>query len=520
VSPLALIPIPAKVQSRTGTFALGGSTSIVASPDLRAHADMLRDALRPATGLPLPMTASASGSRISLALDASLASLGDEGYRLTASADEVAIRAAKPAGILQALQTLRQLLPPTIFRRAPVDGASWAIPAVEIEDRPSFSWRGSHLDVGRHFMPKEFVLKHIDLLALHKLNVFHWHLTEDQGWRIEIKKYPKLTSVGAFRKDSMTAPRTKDPAKRKFAGQPHGGFYTQDDVREVVRYAADRGITVLPEIEMPGHAMAAIAAYPELGNTGKPIEVHTYWGITDNVLAVTDNVLRFFEDVFDEVLDLFPSKFIHVGGDECPKTEWRQTPSAQERMKKEGLKDEDGLQSWFISHFDTWLAKRGRRLVGWDEILEGGLAPGATVMSWRGEEGGVAAAKAGHDVVMAPTKPTYLDYSQTELPTEPAGIGGHNSLEDVYAYTPVPKELSGEESKHVLGAQGQIWTEYMPDPKRVEYMAWPRLIALAEVLWSPPETRDLKSFKSRLETHLERLAILDVNYRGRFRPPE
>jgi hexosaminidase len=517
----SLIPIPAKLESRTGSFAFTASTSIVAPADLRAHADLLRDQLRPATGLPLSVGPSGSGSRISLALDQSLANLGDEGYRLTANAEEVAIRASKPAGVLRGSQTLRQLLPPEIFRRAAsTAGASWAIPAVEIEDRPRFGWRGSHLDVGRHFMPKEFVLKHIDLLALHKFNVFHWHLTEDQGWRIEIKKYPKLTAVGAFRKDSMTAPRTHDPAKRKFTGKPHGGFYTQDDVREVVRYAAERGITVVPEIEMPGHAMAAIAAYPELGNTGKPIEVLTYWGITDHVLGVTDNVLRFFENVFEEVLDLFPSKFIHVGGDECPKTEWRQTPSAQERMKKEGLKNEDELQSWFIRHFDSWLAKRGRRLVGWDEILEGGLAPGATVMSWRGEEGGIAAAKAGHDVVMAPQKPTYLDHSQTELPVEPQGIGGHNSIEDVYAYQPIPKELSAEEEKHVLGAQGQIWTEYMPDPKRVEYMAWPRLIALAEVLWSPPETRDPASFKSRLETHLKRLAILDVNYRGRFLPPD
>jgi hexosaminidase len=520
VPPLALIPVPAKVRFGSGTFALGGSTSIVASPELRDHAGMLRDALRPATGLPLPIVGSASGSRISLALDSALTSTGDEGYRFTASSDEVAIRAAKPTGILHGSQTLRQLLPPEIFRRAAVDGASWAIPAVEIEDRPSFGWRGSHVDVGRHFMAKEFVLKHIDLLALHKFNVFHWHLTDDQGWRLEIEKYPKLTAVGSWRKDTMAPPRTKDPAKRKFTGKPHGGFYTQEDVREVVRYAADRGITVLPEIEMPGHAMAAIAAYPELGNTGKPIEVHTYWGVTEHVLGVTDNVLRFFEDVLDEVLDLFPSKFIHVGGDECPKTEWRKTPSAQDRMKKEGLKNEDELQSWFVRHFDTWLAKRGRRLVGWDEILEGGLAPGATVMSWRGEDGGIVAAKAGHDVVMAPEKPTYLDHSQSELPTEPPGHGGHNSLEDVYAYRPVPKELTAEEGRHVLGAQGQIWTEYMPDPKRVEYMAWPRLIALAEVLWSPPETRDLASFKSRLETHLKRLAILDVNYRGRFMPPD
>src|SRR5207249_3559742 len=273
VSATALIPIPAKLTPRSGSFALGATTSIGAGDDLRAEAELLRDQLRPATGLPLAVVSSVKAQGITLALDPALTSLGDEGYRLAVTAEGVAIRAPKPAGIRHGSQTLRQLLPPAIFRRAPVAGASWAIPALEIEDRPGFAWRGSHLDVGRHFMPKEFVLKHIDLLALHKLNVFHWHLTEDQGWRIEIKKYPKLTAVGAFRKDSMTAPRTKDPAARKFAGRPHGGFYTQDEVREVVRYAAERGITVIPEIEMPGHAMAAIAAYPELGNTGKPIEV-------------------------------------------------------------------------------------------------------------------------------------------------------------------------------------------------------------------------------------------------------
>src|SRR5438067_1615419 len=328
----ALIPVPEKLTLRSGSFALGAATSIVADADLRVAAELLRDQLRPATGFPLAVVSSAKGSRIALSLDTAVGSLGDEGYRLAVTADEVTIRAPKPAGILHGSQTLRQLFPSDIFRRAPVAGASWTIPAVEIEDRPTFGWRGSHLDVGRHFMPKEFVLKHIDLLALHKLNVFHWHLSEDQGWRIEIKKYPKLTSIGAFRKDSMTAPRTKDPALRKFAGKPHGGFYTQDDVREVVRYAADRGVAVIPEIEMPGHAMAAIAAYPELGNTGQPIEVLTTWGITDHVLGVTDNVLRFFEDVLEEVLELFPANFVHIGGDECPKTEWRNTPSAQDRV--------------------------------------------------------------------------------------------------------------------------------------------------------------------------------------------
>jgi len=511
---LAVIPIPAKMTTRTGTFTLTASTQIEASDALRAHAERLRDALRPATGLPLPIVARASGSRITLALDEALARRGDEAYRLSVSGDAVVITAARPAGITHGTQTLRQLLPPAIFRHALVPDVAWSVAGVEIEDAPRFSWRGSHLDVGRHFMPMPTVLRHIDLLALHKLNVFHWHLTEDQGWRIEIKRYPKLTEVGAWRKDSMIPPLTRDPAQRKFSGQPHGGFYTQDDVREVVRYATDRGITVVPEIEMPGHALAAIAAYPELGNTTTKHEVQTYWGISDHVFGVSDKVLTFLENVLEEVLTLFPSKFIHVGGDECPKREWKESPAAQARMKQLGLKDEDELQSWFIKHFDKWLAARGRRLIGWDEILEGGLAPGAAVMSWRGEKGGIAAAKAGHDVVMAPEKPTYFDYDNSE--NEPLPIRRLNTLAEVYAYEPVPKELSADEAEHVLGAQGQLWTEYMPTPERMEYMAWPRMTALAEVLWSPRETRDAAEFGKRLEIHLERLRITGVNY---WRPP-
>ncbi|MEP6693403.1 MAG: beta-N-acetylhexosaminidase [Chloroflexota bacterium] len=507
---LSLIPIPAKVTPRAGAFSLTPSTQIEAADALRPIAERLRDELRPATGLPLPVVTKAGGSRITLGLDESLAGLGDEAYRLSASSDAVAISGARAAGVMHGTQTLRQLLPPAIFRRAVVPGVTWEVAGVEIEDAPQFSWRGSHLDVGRHFMPKATVEKHIDLLALHKLNVFHWHLTEDQGWRIEIKRYPKLTEVGAWRNDSMIPPLTRDPAQRKFAGVPHGGFYTQDDVREVVRYAADRGITVVPEIEMPGHALAAIAAYPELGNTGAKHEVQTYWGISEHVFGVGENVFTFLENVLDEVLALFPSKFIHVGGDECPKTEWKASAAAQARMKELGLKDEDELQSWFITRMDKWLAARGRRLIGWDEILEGGLAPGAAVMSWRGEKGGIAAAKAGHDVVMAPEKPTYFDYDNSE--NEPLPIRRLNTLAEVYAYEPVPKELGTAEAKHVLGAQGQLWTEYMPDQQRMEYMAWPRLCALAEVLWSPKETRDAADFTRRLDAHLERLRILDVNY--------
>ena len=505
-----LVPIPAKVTAKDGSITLGASTTIEASDALRSQAERLRDVLRPATGLPLPIVASARGLRIALALVERIGPPGDEAYRLVVGADGVTISARSAAGISRGLQTLRQLLPVEIFRRALVTGVPWTLPAIEIEDAPRFGWRGSHLDVGRHFMPKATVLRHIDLLALHKLSVFHWHLTEDQGWRIEIKRYPKLTEVGAWRKDSMVAPRTREPSQRKFSGRPHGGFYTQDDVREVVRYAADRGVTVVPEIEMPGHALAAIAAYPELGNTGARHEVQTYWGISDHVFGVGENVLSFVENVLDEVLALFPSTFIHIGGDEVPKREWKESAAAQARMKELGLKDEEQLQSWFVTRVDGWLARRGRRLIGWDEILEGGLAPGATVMSWRGENGGIAAAKAGHDVVMAPEKPTYFDHDQSDDELVP--IRGLNTLADVYAYEPVPRELSATEAQHVLGAQGQLWTEYMPDPQRMEYMAWPRLCALAEVLWSPRETRDAADFTRRLETHLERLRILDVNF--------
>jgi len=508
--PPPIIPIPAKVTPKDGSVSLGANTPIEAPDALRPQAELLRDTLRPAAALPLPIVTSTSSARIALALSDRIGPPGDEAYRLTVGADGVTVTARNAAGISHGLQTLRQLLPVEIFRRAMVTGVPWTLPALEIDDWPRFGWRGSHLDVGRHFMPKTTILKHLDLLALHKLNVFHWHLTEDQGWRIEIKRYPKLTEVGAWRSDSMVAPRTGEPSERRFAGAPHGGFYTQDDVREVVRYAADRGITVVPEIEMPGHALAAIAAYPELGNTAAQHEVQTYWGISDHVFGVGDNVLTFVENVLDEVLALFPSRFIHIGGDEVPKREWKESAAAQARMRELGLTDEEELQSWFVGRIGAWLAQRGRRLIGWDEILEGGLAPGASVMSWRGEKGGIAAAKAGHDVVMAPEKPTYFDHDQSE--DEPVPIRGLNTLGDVYAYEPVPAELSADESRHVLGAQGQLWTEYMPDPQRVEYMAWPRLCALAEVLWSPPETRDAADFARRLETHLERLRILDVNF--------
>jgi hexosaminidase len=513
----SIVPIPAKLTSKAGTFALTKATSIQAPEALSGIAERLRDDLRPATTFPLSIAAKASGSRIVLALDPGLKRLGDEGYRLSVTRKEVVIRAPKPAGVFYGVQTFRQLLPPATLRKSAVTEVPFSAPCVEIEDQPRFGWRGSHLDVGRHFVPKAAILKHLDLLALHKMNVFHWHLTEDQGWRIEIKKYPKLTEVGAFRKDSALGPvppKEKDGTRKwKFRGKPHGGFYSQDDVREIVRYASERFITVVPEIEMPGHARAALAAYPEFGNTGKPQEVATYWGVFTEVFGVEDKSLKFLHDVLEEVLELFPSKFIHIGADEVPKDEWKASPAAQARMKALGLKDEHELQSWFVRQMGAWLAERGRRLVGWEEILEGGLAPGATVMSWRSAKPGIEAAKLGHDAIMAPKNPTYFDFYQSKDPGEPIAIGGHNPLEAVYAFEPIPPELPADKHKHILGGQAQIWTEYMPNPRHVEYMAWPRLTALSEAVWSPAQARSWDGFRQRLTTHLQRLRALDVNFR-------
>ena len=494
----------------TGSFEINPRSAIVVTRETADLGQTLRGFIAPATGFTLPVIRRASGDSIYLRIDKRLTSLGAEGYRLEVSDHKIEISAAKPAGAFYGIQTLRQLLPAGIFGPTVVKGTAWEVPCLSIEDTPRFAWRGAHLDVARYFMPKEFVLKFIDLMAMHKLNTFHWHLTDDQGWRIEIKKYPLLTQVGAWRKDSML---TYSPAT--FDGKPHGGFYTQDEVREVVAYAAKRFVTVVPEIEMPGHSHAAIAAYPELGNTGQKLEVGTIWGVDENVYNPEDSTIRFLQDVLSEVISLFPSKFIHVGGDEVPKKQWHESARAQALMKLRGLKDEHELQSWFIHQMDSFLTQHGRRLIGWDEILEGGLASGATVMSWRGEEGGIAAAKAGHDVVMTPGAWTYFDHYPTrDTANEPHAIGGYLPLQKVYGYEPIPASLTNLEAQHVLGAQGQIWTEYIPTPKRAEYMAYPRFSALAEVVWSPKESRNYADFRRRLDVQLQRLTLLDVNFRA------
>ena len=514
---IAIIPRPDSLTVGRGRFVIGPSTVIYADASTADIARRFAASLFPATGLSIPVRIGAptGASGITLERNPRLTRLGDEGYELTVTPRRVTIRGRERAGVFYALQSVRQLLPPDVFRDAKPDSVVWSVPAVRIVDSPRFAWRGAHLDVGRHFMPKEFVKKYIDLLALQKMNTFHWHLTEDQGWRIEIRKYPSLTSVGAWRTQTIVGHQQGgDSTTWQYDGQRHGGFYTQDDIREIVAYARDRFVTIVPEIEMPGHALAAIAAYPQLGVTGQPTDVGTRWGVYANILNAEESTIGFMQDVLTEVLELFPGRFIHVGGDEADKALWKTNPRIQERIRELGLKDEHELQSWFIRRMDAFLTAHGRRLVGWDEILEGGLAPGATVMSWRGTQGGIDAARAGHDVVMAPTSNTYLDYYQSRnTEGEPLAIGGFLPLEMVYAFEPVPTDLEAQFRSHILGAQAQLWTEYMPGPKRVEYMAFPRLTALAEVLWTRPEQKDYRDFLRRLELHLERMSVLDVAFR-------
>lgn len=430
----------------------------------------------------------------------------EEAYSLIINSEQINIKASTQKGFFYGFQTLLQLFPNTIEK-----GEEYILPALTINDWPEFSWRGVHLDVCRHFYPKDFIKKYIDQLAKHKMNMFHWHLTEDQGWRIEIKKYPKLTEIGSKRKETIVA-KNFDP----YIGDSttYEGYYTQEDIKEIVKYAESRFVTVVPEIELPGHAVAAIASYPYLSCTGQQIDVETRWGVFEDVYcAGNDSVFAFLEGVMDEVLELFPSRYIHIGGDECPKTRWQTCEKCQSRMKAEGLKDEHELQSYFINRMEKYLLSKNRNIIGWDEILEGGLAPEATVMSWRGEAGGIEAAKMGHNVIMTPGSPCYFDHYQSEdKENEPLAIGGFNSLEAVYLYQPIPKDLPEDKHKYILGSQANVWTEYMPNSDHVEYMLFPRLCALSEVVWTAPLKREYANFQRRMQKHYKRLTFWDINY--------
>jgi len=504
---ISIIPKPISIKPGEGSCLLNDSTKIVIANNprlLKPIAEHLADRLRTITVFPFEIVTSSKrkSNSIILMLDEKLKRLGKEGYQILVAENKVTIKAFSHNGIFYGVQSLYQLFPPEIDENKQVAGVVWSLPFVTIEDKPRFSWRGMHLDVGRHFFPVDFIKKYIDLLASYKMNTFHWHLTEDQGWRIEIKKYPRLTEIGSNRKET--------------AGDstPHGGYYTQEQIREVVKYAKEKFVTIVPEIEMPGHSLAALTAYPELSCTGGPFEVGTRWGVFEDVYcAGNEKTFTFLKDVLGEILALFPGKYIHIGGDECPKTRWKNCPKCQRRMKVNHLKNEQELQSYFIRKIDKFLRSKGRRLVGWDEILEGGLTSGATVMSWRGTEGGIAAAKASHDVVMTPTSHCYFDYYQGSAESEPKAIGGYLPLDTVYAYEPVPPELPARRVKYILGAQGNVWTEYMPNEKHVEYMVLPRLLAMSEVVWSEKRYRNFEDFTKRLETHYDRLAKRGYNYR-------
>jgi hexosaminidase len=499
-----IVPKPVNVTIYETAFGFKQSICIRVSPDSCQIGDYLRELLVKKTGISISVEETSESQprpdEILLTTTAADASFGEEGYELTVSPVAVVLRAPRPAGLFYAVQSLRQLLSQ--------DGRS--IQSASIEDWPRFQWRGVMLDVGRHLFPREFIKHLIDLLALHKLNVFHWHLTEDQGWRIESKKYPRLSEIGSWRSASPI------PANREtLDGKAYGGYYSQDEVKEIVAYAASRFVTVVPEIEMPGHSVAALASYPELGCTGGPYQVRNFWGIAKDVYcAGNEQVYSFLQDVLDEVLTLFPSQFIHIGGDECPKDRWEQCPRCQNAIQKYGLKNEHELQSYFIRRIETFLNSRGRRLIGWDEILEGGLAPNASVMSWRGIDGGIYALKMGHDVVMTPTSHCYFDYYQSEdLNREPPAISGFLPLEKVYKFDPVPSECTSEEARYILGAQGNLWTEYIQTTDQAEYMLFPRTCALAEVVWSPPEERSYENFLRRLQKFLPMLKSMGVNYR-------
>ncbi|HWV28177.1 MAG TPA: beta-N-acetylhexosaminidase, partial [Dyadobacter sp.] len=505
-----VIPKPTQVLTAKGAWTLKAKTKIGAPADAKwSHvAEMLATQLSKATGQAVS-TAKGKGD-ITLTVSSDV-SLGEEGYRLLSTPKGVTIQAQTAKGAFYGVQTLLQLLPAEVFSETQVAGVKWVVPYVTIKDVPRYAYRGLMLDVCRHFMPIEFVKKYIDLIALHKQNQFHWHLTDDQGWRIEIKKYPELKTISSKRKETMKG----HYSDQKYDGKPYEGFYTQDEIKEVIKYAEDRFVNVIPEIEMPGHALAALAAYPQLGNNSDKIyEVGTKWGVYDDVFMPREETFKFLEDVLTEVIDLFPSKYIHIGGDECPKVQWKESRFAQNIIQKEGLKDEHGLQSYVIKRIDKFITAKGRRMIGWDEILEGGLSPNATVMSWRGIEGGIAAAKERHDVIMTPGNFCYLDHYQAEAKTQPIAIGGFTDLAESYSYEPTPAELSADEAKHILGVQGNVWTEYMKTPAYVQYMVWPRATALAEVGWTSKEGKNFEDFSKRMEIHKKRLDFLGVNYFG------
>jgi hexosaminidase len=515
----AVIPLPQKVERHAGAFKLIADTRIYVDSASRATGKFLTERLRPATGYPFKTSTKFFGGAaipdgILLTTKNADTKLGPEGYELTVATNSIVIRAPTQAGLFYGVQTLFQLLPPEIFSPNPVHNIAWQISCVQIEDWPRFKWRGFMLDVSRHFFSKSEVETFLDAMALHKLNTFHWHLTDDHGWRIEIKKYPRLTQVGAWRAGGGFGFDPKSTTAYGPDGR-YGGFYTQDDIRDVVKYAAARHITIVPEIEMPGHATAALAAYPQFSCTGGPFEPSMTAGIFNGIYdPAKEETFQFLADVLAEVAPLFPGKYIHIGGDEVPKETWQNSADCQALMKREGLKNEEELQSWFIRRIEKIVNANRHSMIGWSEILQGGLAKNAAVMDWIG--GAKEAASAGHDVVMTPTAYCYFDfYQSSNHVTEPkaAAWGGPLTLNRMYAFEPMPTNVPPELQSHILGAQGNLWTEQIPNLKHAEYMTFPRACALAEVTWSAKASRDWDDFMRRLQIQAQRLDELNINYR-------
>lgn len=518
-----IIPQPAKMEVGQGHFTIDANTKIIVSgAGMEKSARFLNDYLQKFYGFNLKVIKGKAASGIVLK-QAAMTDGVDGAYTMNIDKSGVTIAGHTENGTFYGIQSLIQLLPLEKSK-------TFTVPFLSIEDRPRFAYRGMHLDVGRHFFPVDFIKKYIDFIAMYKLNTFHWHLTEDQGWRIEIRQYPRLTSVGGFRNGTIIG---RYPGKGN-DGIRRGGFYTQQQVKEIVKYASDRYITVIPEIELPGHSSAAIAAYPQLScfpdestkhpaktawhgdSTGK--QVQQVWGVFPDVFAPTEYTFKFLENVLDEVIALFPSKYIHIGGDECPKESWKRSAFCQQLIKEKGLKDEHGLQSYFIQRIEKYLNSKGRQIIGWDEILEGGLAPNATVMSWRGEQGGIEAARQKHNVIMTPGGWMYFDHSQDKK-EDSVTIGGYTTVQKVYSYEPIPKELSADDAKYVWGAQANIWTEYMNNVSKVEYMIFPRMSALSEVLWSQQSQRNWNRFDQKLRAEFKRYDWWKVNYSKAYFDP-
>lgn len=506
-----VVPMPLEINTtQQASFLLKSGVTVyypAGNEKMQRNAEFLASYVKAQTGIELQVQAG-EGGKGGIVLQLGLANDNPEAYQLKVDANQVVISSPSEAGVFYGIQTLRKAVDVA-------EGSNVELPAVEIKDQPRFGYRGMMLDVGRHFFSMDEIKTYIDMMALHNINRFHWHLSEDQGWRIEIKKYPKLTEIGSMRKETVIGHNSG-----KYDGKPYGGFYTQEQAKEIVAYAAERYITVIPEIDLPGHMQAALAAYPELGCTGGPYEVWTQWGVSDNVLcAGNDQTIQFIKDVLAEIVEIFPSEYIHVGGDECPKVKWSTCPKCQARIKALGLKSdnkhtkEERLQSYVIHEAEEFLNSKGRKMIGWDETLEGGLAPNATVMSWRGEAGGIEAAKQHHDVVMTPNTYLYFDYYQSkDTETEPMAIGGYLPIERVYSYEPMPKSLSPEEQKYIVGVQANLWTEYIPDFKQVQYMVLPRMAALSESQWCAPEKKNYEAFLQRVSRLVNIYAKNEWNY--------